>query len=107
MKLVVIGDVSASSDHEFPVKPSYSACRIGAALGPSRCSGAIAAIAAQASNPISASSIRMQAARRHEFIVVFLVLFCLVDNCSIASSIINLVFITLRLFGQLIWFLTC
>src|SRR5512138_2582879 len=89
---VVIGDVLASCDHEFPVKPSYSACKIGAEFGPSKCSGAIAAIAPQASNPTSATSMRIQATWRHDFIVVFLLSVCSVDNACISSSIIDFVF---------------
>src|SRR5512138_2621593 len=97
---VVIGDVLASCDHEFPVKPSYSACRMGAEFGPSKCSGAIAAIAPQASNPRSASRMRIQATRRHDFIVVFLVSLCLVDSPCIASSIIDFVFMFLRFLSE-------
>src|SRR6266511_5976374 len=71
MNPAVAGDVLASADQEFPVKPSYSALRIGAEFGPSKCSGAIAAIAPQASNPTSAIRMRVQATRRHDFIAIF------------------------------------
>src|SRR5437868_10733593 len=70
MKSVVAGDVAVSADNAEPVKPAYSASRIGVPPGPSSWPGRSAAIAPHANIPTSVIRISTNAILRLRFVRV-------------------------------------